>query len=63
MPGKSQSHTDSVLNVLRGTTLEGISPYVGLLSAAPGAQWRFIRINQTDFDRRQPTRLADLTDA
>jgi hypothetical protein len=35
MPGKSQSHTDAVLNVLRGTTLTGVSPYVGLFSAAP----------------------------
>jgi hypothetical protein len=35
MPGKSQSHTDAVLNVLRGTTLNGVSPYVGLFSAAP----------------------------
>jgi hypothetical protein len=35
MPGKSQSHTDAVLNVLRGTTLNGVSPYVGLFSTAP----------------------------
>jgi hypothetical protein len=35
MPGKSQTHTDAVLNVLRGTTLNGVSPYVGLFSAAP----------------------------
>ena len=35
MPGKSQSHTDAVLNVLRGTALSGVSPYVGLFSAAP----------------------------
>ena len=35
MPGKSQTHTDSVLNVLRGTTLNGIAPYVRLFSAAP----------------------------
>lgn len=35
MPGKSQAHTDAVLNVLRGTTLNGVSPYVGLFSAAP----------------------------
>ncbi len=34
MPGKSQTHTDTVLNVLRGTTLNGVSPYVGLFSAA-----------------------------
>ncbi len=37
MPGKSQSHTDAVLNVLRGTTLNGVSPYVGLFSAAPAS--------------------------
>lgn len=35
MPGKSQAHTDAALNVLRGTTLNGVSPYVGLFSAAP----------------------------
>lgn len=35
MPGKSQSHTDAVLNVLRGTTVNGVSPFAGLFSAAP----------------------------
>jgi hypothetical protein len=35
MPGKSQSHTDAVLNVLRGTALNGVTPYVGLFSTAP----------------------------
>src|SRR3954452_2914474 len=35
MPGKSQSHTDAVLNVLRGTDLTGVAPYVGLYSVAP----------------------------
>ena len=35
MPGKSQSHTDGVLNVLRGTDLIGVAPFVGLFSAAP----------------------------
>ena len=35
MPGKSQSHTDAVLNVLRGTDLIGVTPYVGLFSVAP----------------------------
>lgn len=35
MPGKSQAHTDAVLNVLRGTTLNGVSPFVGLFSAGP----------------------------
>ena len=35
MAGKSQNHTDSVLNVLRGTTLNGVAPYVGLFSVAP----------------------------
>ncbi len=33
MPGKSQSHTDAVLNVLRGTDLTGVAPYVGLFSS------------------------------
>jgi hypothetical protein len=35
MPGKSQSHTDAVLNVLRGSALAGVAPYVGLFSVAP----------------------------
>ena len=35
MPGKSQSHTDAVLNVLRGSALAGVTPYVGLFSVAP----------------------------
>jgi hypothetical protein len=35
MPGKSQSHTDAVLNVLRGSAVAGVTPYVGLFAAAP----------------------------
>jgi hypothetical protein len=35
MPGKSQTHTDAVLNVLRGSALAGVTPYVGLFSVAP----------------------------
>jgi hypothetical protein len=35
MPGKSQSHTDAVLNILRGAAITGAAPYVGLFSAAP----------------------------
>ncbi len=36
MPGKTQAHTDAVLNVLRNTGISGIAtPYVGLLSVAP----------------------------
>jgi hypothetical protein len=35
MPGKSQTHTDAVLNVLRGSALAGVTPYVGLYSVAP----------------------------
>ena len=35
MPGKSQTHTDAVLNLLRGTTVNGISPFAGLFSTAP----------------------------
>ncbi len=35
MPGKSQSHTDAVLNVLRGSALAGVTPYVGLFSVPP----------------------------
>ena len=51
MPGKSQSHTDAVLNVLRGTDLIGVAPYVGLFSVAPaddnsrghGTGWQRLR--------------------
>ena len=35
MPGKSQSHTDAVLNILRGSAVAGVTPYVGLFSVAP----------------------------
>jgi hypothetical protein len=35
MAGKSRSYTDSVLSVLRGTPLAGITPYVGQFSVAP----------------------------
>ena len=35
MPGKSQSHTDAVLNVLRNVRLDALSPYAGLFSVAP----------------------------
>ena len=35
MPGKTQSHTDAVLSVLRGVALAGVTPYAGLFSTAP----------------------------
>jgi hypothetical protein len=35
MPGKPQSYSDAVLNVLRGTSITGVSPYLGLFSVAP----------------------------
>ena len=35
MPGKTQSYSDAVLNVLRGTGIASVSPYLGLFSAAP----------------------------
>jgi len=35
MPGKSQSHTDAVLNVLRGSAVAGVTPNVGLFSVPP----------------------------
>jgi hypothetical protein len=35
MPGKTQSHTDAVLNVLRGVAVAGVTPYAGLFSTAP----------------------------
>ena len=36
MPGKSQSYSDAVLNVLRGMGITGVSPYLGLFSVEPG---------------------------
>jgi hypothetical protein len=35
MAGKTQAHTDSVLNLLRGSGISAITPYVGLFSTAP----------------------------
>jgi hypothetical protein len=35
MAGKTDAHSDSVLNVLRSGTISTITPYIGLLSAAP----------------------------
>lgn len=35
MPGKSQYLSDAVLNILNGTGVAGVSPYVGLFSVAP----------------------------
>ena len=35
MPGKSQAYSDAVLNILRGTGISAVSPYVGLYSIAP----------------------------
>jgi hypothetical protein len=35
MPGKSQYYSDCVLNVLAGTAINGVSPYLALFSAAP----------------------------
>ena len=35
MPGKSQSYSDAVLNVLHGMGINGASPFLGLLSVAP----------------------------
>ena len=36
MAGKSQAHTDAVLNVLRNVAVSAVAqPYVGLFSAAP----------------------------
>ena len=35
MPGKSQTHTDAVLNVLRGVAISGVTAYAGLFSTAP----------------------------
>ena len=49
MPGKSQSYSDAVLNVLRGTSITGVSPYLGLFSVAPGG--RQIGGNRTGWQR------------
>jgi len=35
MPGKTQSYSDAVLNVLRGTGIASVSPYLSLFSVAP----------------------------
>jgi hypothetical protein len=35
MPGKSKSHSDAVLDVLRGSAITGVARYVGLFSTAP----------------------------
>lgn len=35
MAGKTDSHSDGVLNTARGSALAAWTPYVGLLSAAP----------------------------
>ena len=36
MPGKSHAYSDAVLNVLNGSDLSGVTPFVALFSAAPG---------------------------
>ena len=36
MPGKSQPYSDAVLNVLNGTGITGVTPYLALFSVAPG---------------------------
>lgn len=35
MAGKTNTHENSVLNVMRGTTLTAFTPYVGLFTVAP----------------------------
>ena len=37
MPGKSQYFSNGVLNVLNGAAITGVTPYVGLFSAAPAS--------------------------
>jgi len=36
MPGKSHAYSGAVLNVLNGTPVTGVSPFVALFSVAPG---------------------------
>ncbi|MGO9895096.1 MAG: hypothetical protein ACLPX8_12890 [Bryobacteraceae bacterium] len=36
MPGKSHAYSDAILNVLNGTAVTGVSPFVALFSVAPG---------------------------
>jgi len=36
MSGKSQAYSDTILNVLNGTAVTGVTPYLGLFSAVPG---------------------------
>ena len=41
---------------------EAVRIWCERITAKTGAVWRFKRINQSDFDRRTPSRLGDLTD-
>jgi hypothetical protein len=42
---------------------EAMRAWCDRIRAKTGTVWRYQRINQSDFDRRSPKRLADLTDA
>lgn len=64
MPGKSTSHTDAVLNVLRGSDLTGVAPYVGLFSAAPADDNSAgTELTGNGYTRQGVTFGAPLTDA
>jgi hypothetical protein len=65
MPGKSQAHTDAVLNILRGTTMNGVAtPYVGLFSVAPANDaGAGTELSGNGYQRQAITFGAPVTDA
>ena len=64
MPGKSQSHTDAVLNALLGSALNGVTPYVGLFSTAPANDAEAgIELSGNGYQRQAITFGAPTTDA
>lgn len=55
MSGKTNIHEASVLNVLRGTSLTGISPFVGLFTAAPSDAGGGTEVSGGSYARQAPT--------
>ena len=41
---------------------EALKTWCERISTATGAIWRYVRVNQVDFDRQKPRRLSDLLD-
>lgn len=50
--------------VWEGTTTkdEALKDWCARVSAATGATWRYIRVNQAEFDRQRQKRLGDLVE-